>query len=163
MAYHYAKDLEVSKCWVCSQIPHHSSEGVTMLLIACNSSVKRRIPRGQKFLVQDHPHQQYTGTDPSWSNTGVHEAPTPTHHLGLVAHGNTCYLKANATCYMGQSNCTKTINCQNDTRRLFDNSQNCELTSSSIYTSLGAYFIRGILAYLWLPRDRFGSRSVRCI
>lgn len=81
------------------------------------------------------------GTDRSWSNTDVHEAPTPTHHLGLVAHGNTCSLEGNAICYMEQSNCTKTINCQNDTRCLFDNSQKCELTSSSIHTSLGPYLI----------------------
>lgn len=97
------------------------------------------------------------GTDPSWSNTDVHEAPTPTHHLGLAARGNTCYLKGNTICYMEQSNCTKTINCQNDTRCLFDNSQKRELTSSSIHTSLAPYLICGTLAYLWLPQDCFGS------
>lgn len=44
------------------------------------------------------------GTDPNWSNRDMHETPTPTHHLGLVVLGNICYLKANATCHMGQSN-----------------------------------------------------------
>lgn len=97
------------------------------------------------------------GTDPSWSNIAVCEDPTPTHNLGLVAPGNISYLKVNATCYLGQSNCTETINYQNDTRYLFDNLRNCELTLSSIATSLEGYLIHDTLAYLWLSWDSFGS------
>lgn len=58
---------------------------------------------------------------------------------------------------MGHSNCTKTINCQNNTSYFFDNSRNCEFTSSSPHTSLGAYFICGTFAHPWLPWDWFGS------
>lgn len=71
LAYHYAKDLNISKCWVCFNIPLHSSEGVIMLPIACNLSVKQPIWKTLKAEIPC-PRPQM-GTDPSWSNRDMHD------------------------------------------------------------------------------------------
>ncbi|KAK6479265.1 endogenous retrovirus group PABLB member 1 Env polyprotein-like [Huso huso] len=176
VSHQYAKDLNVSGCWVCSHIPHDSKGGIPMMPVPFNwddwcASWKMNHPNKNESACEGR------GTNitfegwyerPTFNVTSTR--PTPFIQFAVAVKGLLCFAN-NGSNHMGNSTCNCTLSCYQNTTVPVTNSSGsfaqpvklnatCNFTSNftnqGMRTSNGTYFICGKRAY-WLSADWAGS------